>query len=92
MERVSAFIATDWMSLNGRTDVIDFGGNRYTQSTGQLRFNLIVETDTDTVTRVTVNTSMRGELPGPLSAPSLTGYSTGRLESEMGSAVTRRVR
>ena len=61
------------------------------QSTGQVRFNVIVKADTDAVTAVTVNASMRGELLGPLSAPWLTCFSAGVLEAEIANAVLERI-
>ncbi len=41
----------DWLSVGQRTDVLDCGGNRYAQSTGQVRFNVGVKADSETVTR-----------------------------------------
>ena len=92
MERASGFIATDWLSVGERTDVLDCGGNRFAQSRGQVRFNVVVKADTGTVTAVTVNAAMRGPQPVVLGTGGgfLTCFSTGVLEAEIADAVTNR--
>ena len=91
LERVSGFIATDWLSVSERTDVLDCGGNRYAQNRGQVRFNVVVKADSDAVTALTVNAAMRGPQPVVLGSGGgvLTCFSTGVLEAEIAEAVTR---
>ena len=64
LDRSAGFIATDWVQIHDRPSWLDCGSYKWPQNRGEARFNVRIRSELEGGrTKVTVRTSMRGEMP-----------------------------
>ncbi|WP_419166645.1 outer membrane protein assembly factor BamC [Candidatus Palauibacter sp.] len=102
MDRAGGFMVTDWVQVHNRPSWLDCGSYKWPQNRGEARFNMRIQPEPEGgVTKVTVRTSMRGEMPnvrvtsGMFSSEHGGGYkscySTGAVEEQIKADLLRRL-